>query len=139
MVRRHAVPATLGQSASLLANAVLGALQQYCVTTCGYMLHDMRQLCTAFHGSTAWTWPRSHKEQMQYGEEHAVKSPILRCARAVTLCPDSMRLHGLPELVERLVRLPRPAHQWFFRDVHIGHVAQTSHSVPCHIARRLLA
>ena len=71
------------KSASLLANSMLGALQQYCETTCGCMLHDMRPLCTAFQGPRAWTWPRSHKEQMQCGEEHAVKPPILQCARAV--------------------------------------------------------
>ena len=37
----------------LLANAVLGALQQYCVTTSEYMLHDTHPLSTAYHGSTS--------------------------------------------------------------------------------------
>ena len=49
-----------------------------------------------------------------------MKPPILQCARAVTLRPDSMYLHGLFELAEWLIRLPRPAHPWCFRDVHIG-------------------
>ena len=46
-------PRRWAKSASLLANAVLGALQQYCETTCGSMLHVMRPLCTAYHWSTS--------------------------------------------------------------------------------------
>ena len=54
MVQWHVVPVTLEPNQHrLLANAVLGALQQYCVTTSEYMLHDTHPLSTAFHGSTS--------------------------------------------------------------------------------------
>ena len=53
MVQWHVVPVTLEPNLHrLLANAVLGALQPYCVTTSEYMLHDT-PLSTAFHGPTS--------------------------------------------------------------------------------------
>ena len=82
-----------------------------------------------FMDPRAWTWARSHIEQMQCGEEHVVEPPILQCARAVPLCPDSMYLHGLFALAELLIRLPRPAHLWCLRDVHIRVVAPRCRSV----------
>ena len=78
MVQWHAVPVTLEPSLRrLLANAVLGALRQYCVSTCEYMLHDAHPLSTASHDPRASTWACSHIEQMQCGEEHVVEPPIL--------------------------------------------------------------